>query len=176
MAGSLFLAGMAHAQTLSIGVAAPLSGTSALLGQQIESGARLAASAAGAEITVVDDACTAEGGADAARAFAQAKVQVVVGFLCTEAIEAALPLLKDAAIPVITVGVRTESLTDRRARTGWPVFRLAATTSATLRPPSSLACGKTSCSPSLTTAPFTGVKWRKRSAPLPNRRHSSRYS
>ncbi|RUU94578.1 ABC transporter substrate-binding protein, partial [Mesorhizobium sp. M6A.T.Cr.TU.017.01.1.1] len=27
-------------------------------------------------------------------------------------------------IPVITVGVRTESLTDRRAKTGWPVFRL----------------------------------------------------
>jgi branched-chain amino acid transport system substrate-binding protein len=49
---------------------------------------------------------------------------VVVGFLCTEAIEAALPILKDANIPVITVGVRTESLTDRRTKSGWPVFRL----------------------------------------------------
>jgi len=47
-----------------------------------------------------------------------------VGFVCTEAIEAALPILKDAGIPVITVGVRTESLTDRRAKTGWPVYRL----------------------------------------------------
>jgi branched-chain amino acid transport system substrate-binding protein len=124
IAGSLLLAGIAHAETLSIGVAAPLSGPSALLGKQIEAGTRLAAGASGTEITVADDACTAEGGAAAARAFVEAKVQVVVGFLCTEAIEAALPVLKDAAIPVITVGVRTESLTNRHAKTGWPVFRL----------------------------------------------------
>ena len=52
-------------------------------------------------------------------------MSVVVGFLCTEAIEAAMPILKDAGIPVITVGVRTDSLTDRKVKTGWPVFRLA---------------------------------------------------
>jgi branched-chain amino acid transport system substrate-binding protein len=124
MLGGLVLAGMAHAEALTIGVAAPLSGPSALLGQQVEAGAVLAASADGAELKTVDDACTAAGGAAAARAFAEAKVNVVVGFLCTEAVEAALPILKDAGIPVITVGVRTESLTDRRAKTGWPVFRL----------------------------------------------------
>ncbi|TIO52592.1 MAG: ABC transporter substrate-binding protein, partial [Mesorhizobium sp.] len=33
-------------------------------------------------------------------------------------------ILKDANIPVIAIGVRTESLTDRRAKTGWPVYRL----------------------------------------------------
>jgi branched-chain amino acid transport system substrate-binding protein len=120
----LSLAGNAGAETLLIGVAAPLSGPSALLGKQIEAGADLAAKANGAEIKTVDDACTADGGAAAAREFVAAKVGVVVGFLCTEAIEAALPILKDANIPAITVGVRTESLTDRRAKTGWPVFRL----------------------------------------------------
>ncbi|MFK0688307.1 branched-chain amino acid ABC transporter substrate-binding protein [Mesorhizobium sp. IMUNJ 23033] len=112
------------AQTLLVGVAAPLSGPSEILGKQIEAGASLAAEADGAEIKTVDDACTADGGAAAARDFAAAKVSVVVGFLCTEAIEAALPILKDAGIPIITVGVRTESLTDRRAKTGWPVYRL----------------------------------------------------
>ncbi|RJT37477.1 ABC transporter substrate-binding protein [Mesorhizobium waimense] len=112
------------AQTLLVGVAAPLSGPSAILGKQIEAGASLAAEANGAEIKTVNDACTADGGAAAARDFAAAKVSVVVGFLCTEAIEAALPILKDAGIPVITVGVRTESLSDRRAKTGWPVYRL----------------------------------------------------
>jgi len=63
---------------------------------------------------------------DAGRAVAQfvAEVVVVVGFLCTEAIEAALPILKDAGIPVIAVGVRKESLTDQREKTGWPIFRL----------------------------------------------------
>lgn len=124
MLGSLLIAGVVHAETLTIGVAAPLSGPSALLGQQIVSGAALAARTTGAELNTVDDACTAEGGAAAARAFAEAKVQVVIGFLCTEAIEAALPILKGAGIPAVTVGVRTESLTDRRAKTGWQVFRL----------------------------------------------------
>jgi branched-chain amino acid transport system substrate-binding protein len=114
----------AGAQTLLVGVAAPLSGPSAILGKQIEAGAGLAAEANGAEIRTVDDACTADGGAAAAREFATAKVNIVVGFLCTDAIQAALPILKDANIPVITVGVRTESLTDRRAKTGWPVYRL----------------------------------------------------
>ena len=60
----------------------------------------------------------------AARELVAAKVQIVVGFLCSEAIEAALPILKEANIPTITVGVRTDSLTDRRDRTGWPVYRL----------------------------------------------------
>lgn len=120
----VFLAGGASAQTFSVGMAAPLSGPSAILGKQIEAGAGLAAKANGIELRIADDACTADGGAAAAREFAQAKVAVVVGFLCTEAIEAALPILKDAGIPVIAVGVRTESLTDRRAKTGWPVFRL----------------------------------------------------
>jgi branched-chain amino acid transport system substrate-binding protein len=120
----LFLAGAASAQTLTIGVAAPLSGPSAILGKQIEAGAGLAAQANGVELKTEDDACTADGGAAAARVFAAAKVGVVVGFLCTEAIEAAMPILKEANILVITVGVRTESLTDRRAKTGWPVYRL----------------------------------------------------
>ena len=120
----LFVANSANAQTLLVGVAAPLSGPSAILGKQIEAGTGLAAEANGIELKTVDDTCTADGGAAAAREFAAAKVNIVVGFLCTEAIEAAMPILKDAGIPVITVGVRTESLTDRRAKTGWPVYRL----------------------------------------------------
>ncbi|TIW51815.1 MAG: ABC transporter substrate-binding protein, partial [Mesorhizobium sp.] len=120
---SIAFAGNAGAEDLVVGVAAPLSGPSAILGKQVEAGAGLAAEANGAEIKTLDDACTADGGVAAARDFAAAKVDVVVGFLCTEAIEAALPILKEAGIPVITVGVRTESLTDRRAKTGWPVYR-----------------------------------------------------
>lgn len=122
--GGLCGATGAQAATVSIGVAAPLSGPSALLGKQIEAGAILAATAASAELTIADDACTASGGAEAARKFVAAKVGMVVGFLCTEAIEAALPLLKDAGIPVVTVGVRADSLTDGREKSGWPVFRL----------------------------------------------------
>ncbi len=115
--------GVAEAQETVIGVAAPLSGPSEMLGRQVADGARAAAGAA--KLEIVDDACTADGGAAAARKFVEAQVRIVVGFLCTEAIQAALPILKDANIPVITPGVRTASLTDQRDKTGWLVYRLA---------------------------------------------------
>lgn len=122
----LVFAGEAGAQA-SIGLAAPLTGPSAILGQQMRTGATLAAerlSDPAVRLSIADDGCTADGGARAARELVAARVQVVVGFLCSEAIEAALPILKEANIPTITVGVRTDSLTDRRNRTGWPVYRL----------------------------------------------------
>lgn len=123
-ATGVLLSGAASADEPRIGVAAPLSGPSALLGKQLRDGAH-AAAAGEAALTDADDACTAEGGAAAAHQFVAAKVEIVVGFVCTEAIEAALPILKEAAIPVVTPGVRTDSLTDRRKKTGWPVYRLA---------------------------------------------------
>ncbi|MBE7185322.1 MAG: branched-chain amino acid ABC transporter substrate-binding protein [Methylobacterium mesophilicum] len=115
--------GAARAQELAVGVVAPLSGSNAILGQQVAAGARVAAGER-ARITEADDACSADGGQAAAGRLAAAKVDVVIGFLCTESIEAALPVLSRAGIPVITVGVRTDSLTDRREKTGWSVFRL----------------------------------------------------
>ena len=112
---------------MKIGLAAPLSGDQALLGTQMLDGATEAAAASGAlrQLAIVNDACTAEGGEAAARKLVEDGVSIVIGFLCTEAIEAALPVLTEAGIPVITSGVRTDGLTDRRERTGWSVFRLA---------------------------------------------------
>lgn len=120
-------AGSAYADGLLIGVAAPLTGPSARLGAQVRAGAEAAAASAtsAATLDIVDDQCSADGGAKAANDFVAAKVSLVVGFLCTESIEAAMPILKGAGIPVITVGVRTNSLTDRKFKTGWPVFRMA---------------------------------------------------
>jgi len=124
LAAGLLLAREAFAQSL-IGVAAPLSGPSSILGRQIRTGALAAVETIGsASLEVADDACSAAGGAAAARRFVAARVRAVVGFLCTEAIEAALPILSGAGIPVVTVGVRTDSLTDRRNKTGWLVYRL----------------------------------------------------
>ena len=115
------------APAAELGLAAPLSGTADLLGEQMRAGAAAAIEAASADaaLDVRDTACTAEGGAAAARHFVEAKVLAVTGFLCVEAIEAAMPILAAAGIPVITTGVRVDSLTDRREKTGWPVFRLA---------------------------------------------------
>lgn len=124
LAFSLAANSAAWAQELTVGVVAPLSGPNAILGRQVVDGARVAAGER-AKIADADDACTAEGGRAAAERLVAAKVRIVIGFLCTESIEAALPTFSQAGIPVITVGVRTDSLTERREKTGWNVFRLA---------------------------------------------------
>jgi branched-chain amino acid transport system substrate-binding protein len=110
-----------------IGFAAPLTGPSALLGQQIRAGSEVAVGSRNGVVTlnVQDDLCTADGGAAAARSFVAAKADVVVGFLCTEAVNAAMPILAQAGIPVLTPGIRTNSLTDTRDRSGWPIYRIA---------------------------------------------------
>lgn len=118
-----------HAAAQSVGVAAPLSESLAPLGEQVRIGAAVAASERGfpsSRMLVADDACTAEGGRRAATDLIAEGVAVVVGFVCTEAIEAAMPLFAEAGVPVITPAVRTDSLTDARFRTRWPVFRMAA--------------------------------------------------
>jgi branched-chain amino acid transport system substrate-binding protein len=117
----------AGAADISIGLAAPLSGPSQTLGEQLQEGVETAAANyAGATVTLetADDACTADGGSKAARQFADAGVGAGVGLLCTEASEAALPIRKDGHIPVVTPGARLNSLTDKRYKTGWPVYRL----------------------------------------------------
>ncbi|WP_245419639.1 ABC transporter substrate-binding protein [Phyllobacterium salinisoli] len=114
---------------MRVGVAAPLSGPFALLGQQLSDGAHLATTMAPPGTTatpiVVDDKCSAEGGAAAAETFIKAGVRIVTGFFCTEALEAALPLLAEKNIPVLTPSIRERGLTERRAKEPLPVFRLA---------------------------------------------------
>jgi branched-chain amino acid transport system substrate-binding protein len=68
---ALALAGAGNAQEMRIGVAAPLSGASELLGLQVKAGAQAAASQEGTTLAIMDDACSAEGGADAARHFVE---------------------------------------------------------------------------------------------------------
>lgn len=125
--GWLALAGSGRAEPLTVGVAAPLSGSAAPLGAQISAGARAAAAVLGpavVQLQVEDDACTAEGGTAAAKRLVAAGARAVVGFLCADALAAAMPAFKAAGIPVITVGVRANSVTDEREKTGWPVVRL----------------------------------------------------
>lgn len=125
---SVFHTGDTAAQALRIGLAAPLSGPLALLGEQMRSGAQAAARGfpdADIALIVEDDQCTAEGGEAAARQFVRTGVRLATGFLCIEAIEAALPILSEAGIVTVTTGVRANALTDRRARAGHLVYRMA---------------------------------------------------
>lgn len=111
-------------EVLVIGLTVPLGDDLAVLGQQWADGARAAANGDGSvRLVEADSGCTEEGGAAAARQLMEAGASIVIGFLCTPAIEAALPLLTQAGIPVITP-VRTTGLTDHKTRTGWQVYRL----------------------------------------------------
>ncbi len=115
----------ASAAEFAVGLAAPLGEPNTILGLQMMQGARAAGAATGTDIVVADDQCSAESGQAVARRFVEQRVRIAIGFLCTETIEAALPILSEADIPTITTAVRTNSLTDRSDRTGWQIFRLA---------------------------------------------------
>lgn len=122
----LLLLAPAAAETATIGVAAPLSGSSAGLGAQVVAGARQAAERRpGTAIVEADTECSGEGGARAANALVARKVEAVVGFLCTESLEAALPILSKAGIPAIDVGVRADRFTAKRAKTQALIWRIA---------------------------------------------------
>jgi branched-chain amino acid transport system substrate-binding protein len=121
----LLAAGSACAASVNIGVVAPQGGNFALLGAQIAAGAGFEAKASKNNVTSVDEPCTDGSGQAVADALINAKVQVAVGFLCSETLEGALPKLKDAGIPVITVSVRSRILMEDALKNGWPLFRLA---------------------------------------------------
>lgn len=115
----------AMAQGLVIGVVAPATEKLAILGQQVVAGASFAAEARGDSIVTVNDSCTAGDGAAIADALINAKVTLATGFLCSETLEEALPKLKEAGIPALTLGVRSGVLMVDALKNGWPLFRLA---------------------------------------------------
>ena len=116
-----------QAAPVVVGVAAPLSDAQEILGRQLTdgAGAAVAARASTARLVVADTSCSASGGESAARRFVEQDATIVVGFLCTEAIEAALPILKEVGIPTIDVGVRANRLTDDKDRSGHILYRIA---------------------------------------------------
>lgn len=109
---------------IRIGIAAPLSGGFSPLGKQLVDGARVAATAKGAQLVVADDRCDAEGGKTAAETFLKENVTIATGFLCSEALEAALPILHERNIPIIASGVSDPTLIEKRATTPFAIFRL----------------------------------------------------
>lgn len=126
---ALLLTGFSAHAEIRIGIAAPLTGPFALLGEQFVSGAKTGAAklhpTEEISITVADDKCDADGGAAAARALVAANVTIVTGFFCTEALEAALPILQERGLVTLAAGVRSQSLTELRTVPPFPTFRLS---------------------------------------------------
>lgn len=129
LAGLLLLAPATSAVAqdgVTIGVSAPFSGYYAVLGEQIETGARAALDGhPDIGMVTADDACSAKGGASAADTLIARGVAIAIGFPCIEAFDAAMPKLADAGIPVILLGVRAEGITAQAKAKGWPLLRLA---------------------------------------------------
>ena len=125
LVASLLTAGGACAAGVNIGLVAPQNGNFISLGAQMTAGAGFEAQASRNTITPVNEPCSDGSGQAVADALIKAKVQIAIGFLCSETLEDALPSLKDAGIPVITVSVRSHILMEDASKNGWPLFRLA---------------------------------------------------
>lgn len=116
---------VAAAAGLKVAVVAPVEGPFAVLGRQILDGAAFGAAARGSEIVPVPETCEA-GDADRLRAAVKAAAaEAVIGFLCTESLEAVLPDLAPLSVPAITLSVRSQILMDDALKNGWPLWRLA---------------------------------------------------
>ncbi|ANK85917.1 MULTISPECIES: ABC transporter substrate-binding protein [Rhizobium] len=118
-------AAQGHAAGVTIGVVAPQGGPLGLLGAQIAAGAGFEIQQSGNTLVAVNETCEDNSGAAVADALVNAKVQIAIGFLCSETLEGALPKLKDANIPAITVSARSRILMEDALKNGWPLFRLA---------------------------------------------------
>lgn len=114
----------------TIGVVAPRTGPYALLGMQVFEGARAAAQVTGDRLVEIDETCNEPGGADAAKALAEARASIAIGFLCVETLTSAMPALTASKIPAITISVRSRILMEDALRNQWPLFRMAPSESA----------------------------------------------
>jgi branched-chain amino acid transport system substrate-binding protein len=111
---------VAHAESIRIGVAGPLSGDLAPYGVPVRNAVELAAeriNAAGGiggrtiEVVSEDDLCEPNAANNVANKLVSEGVQFVVGHVCSGATKAALPVYQNANIPVISPSSTNPDLT-----------------------------------------------------------------
>ncbi|WP_417415483.1 ABC transporter substrate-binding protein [Hoeflea sp.] len=126
--GLCFATTPARAESLHVGLVIPQEGQFKPLGDHVREAFETWEAAnpnVFEDIVEGDDNCSEQAGTDAAAAMIEAGVNIVVGFLCSESLAAALPLLSNENIPVITLTVRADIIGEEAARLGWKFFRLA---------------------------------------------------
>lgn len=121
----LTLPRFAAAAGLTIVVVAPQSGPYALLGQQIMTGAKNQIEATGNTVLEIDESCEDGSGEAIATQVISGNASAAIGFLCSQSLWSALPALKQADIPAITVSVRSPILFEDATKKGWELFSLA---------------------------------------------------
>ncbi len=110
-----------------IGLAVPLSGRQAPVGDRVEFGAfmQLEDARSGGktvELVLVDTACTAEGALAASEQLKAAEVEIVIGPLCTQSAIALAEAMED--VPVISLDTRNPLLARQREMDALPLFEL----------------------------------------------------
>ena len=115
---------------IRVGVVAPDEGSLGILGTQLRAGFLIYQNEfieQGLRFDVIEETelCETDGGADTAYALEEAQVDFVVGFLCVESLVSAMPILKQADIPVLNVNIRSDIVRDEAARLDWPLFSIA---------------------------------------------------
>jgi branched-chain amino acid transport system substrate-binding protein len=127
---AIMMNAVSAAAEIAIGVAGPLTGQYAALGNQLRSGVEAAAAAANAAggisgenliVTAIDDGCDTRKAVDVAHQLVTQDVRLVVGHYCSGAASAAALVYKDAGVLMITPSASQPALTEKG---NWNVFRL----------------------------------------------------
>lgn len=118
------IASGAAAAGLKVGVVAPVEGPLALLGRQVLEGARFQAETRGSEVVAIPETCETSDTEALNAAVAAAGAEALVGFLCTESLDAVLPTLAGTGVPAVSLSVRSDILMEDARKNGWPFFRL----------------------------------------------------
>ena len=109
-----------------IAVVAPFEGPYAVLAQQIRLGTEAAKLQNQYPVSLVymQEACKADQDAATAEKIRQANIKYVIGYLCSESLEGAAPLLEKDGIAILSLGSRQPILQEQENRQNLGIFRL----------------------------------------------------
>lgn len=109
-----------------IAVVAPFEGPYAILAEQIRLGAEAAKIQNQYPVSLVymPEYCKADQDAATAEKIRQAKIRYVIGYLCSESLEGAAPVLARDGIAILSLGSRQPTLLEQQTRQNFGIFRL----------------------------------------------------
>lgn len=113
-------------KTLQIAVVAPFEGPYAILAQQIRLGTEAAKLQNQYSVSLVymQEYCKADQDAATAEKIRQAGIKYVIGYLCSELLEGAAPVLVKDGIAILSLGSRQPTLLEQENRQNLNIFRL----------------------------------------------------
>lgn len=115
-------------QYLSIAIVAPFDGPYAVLAKQIRLGVEAASLQNHYPVNFIHlpEFCNAEKDAVTAEKIRQSKIKIVIGYLCSESLEGAAPVLSRDGIPVLSLGSRQLNILEQQSKQHFGTFRLQA--------------------------------------------------